>query len=161
MMIPHWDVRRQPIGDEWLDDATLGWVRSQAAQARQRAYAPYSGFAVGAAVVTDSGRVYTGCNVENASYGLTICAERAAVFAAVAAGARAFVATVIVTGAPRPTMPCGACRQVLHEFGPAMQVVACTLDGQVERARLDALLPSAFGPADLGHGSARKAGQQE
>jgi cytidine deaminase len=159
MLIPNWDAHRVSSGSDWLDGAALEWVRAQAERTRGQAYAPYSGFAVGAAVVADSGRVYAACNVENASYGLTICAERAAAFAAIASGERALVAAVIVTDAPSPTMPCGACRQVLHEFGPAMENAACTLDGQVQRTTLAELLPSAFGPADLGRGQTDPAGQ--
>ncbi len=119
-----------------------------AREARERAYAPYSGFRVGAAVMAE-GKVFTGCNVENASYGLTICAERAAVFAAVAGGARQIEAVVIVTGAPVPTAPCGACRQVLAELGPAAEVTSVTLSGRRTVWRVSDLLPAAFGPQDL------------
>ena len=96
--------------------------------ARQHAHAPYSNFRVGAAVATLDGRVFTGCNVENLSYGLTICAERNAVFAAVAAGVREFDAIAIVADTREPVSPCGACRQVLAEFGD-FKVVSATLDG--------------------------------
>src|ERR1700754_816758 len=92
-----------------------------AAGVAQHAHAPYSNFHVGAAVQTASGEIFTGCNVENASYGLTICAERAAVCAAVAAGHKEIVAVAVVTSGGHS--PCGACRQVLSEFGPAMEVV--------------------------------------
>ncbi len=148
-MIPHWEDRRSRQPNGCLDSAALEWIRARAVAARERAYAPYSHFAVGAAVVTSTGRVFTGCNVENASYGLTVCAERAAVFAAATAGERQLVAVAIVTDAPRPTMPCGACRQVLHELGPDMEVISCTLAGGLQRARLSELLPDAFGPSDL------------
>jgi cytidine deaminase len=120
-------------------------ARSQA----QRAHAPYSRFRVGAAVLAASGKVYGGCNVENASYGLCLCAERTAVFSAIAAGEKAIAAVTVYTPTKRPTAPCGACRQVLHEFGPKA-LVTSVCDG---RERLEApladLLPHAFGPADL------------
>lgn len=116
-----------------------------ARDAMSRAYAPYSRYRVGAAVLADDGRIFAGANVENASYGLTICAERAAVAAAVAAGARRLVAAAIVADrAPAPT-PCGACRQVLAEFAPPeapVFIVAPT--GSVERRRLGELLPYGF-----------------
>ena len=120
-----------------------------AAEAAARAYAPYSGFAVGAALLCDNGRVYTGCNIENASYSLTVCAERVAAFRAVSDGARRFVA-LAVTGGPagdtgRCTPPCGSCRQVLYEFGgPDMQILL--RDGAY---RLGDLLPKGFGPEAL------------
>ena len=119
-----------------------------AAAAREAAYAPYSRFRVGAAVLAD-GRTFTGCNVENASFGLTICAERAAVFAAVAAGARRVEAIALVTDAAAPTPPCGACRQVLHEFGPDALVITASLAGTTAMHRLAELLPDSFGPENL------------
>ena len=119
-----------------------------ATAARGRAYAPYSRFAVGAAVLA-GGQIYTGANVENASYGLSICAERAAVFAAVGAGARTIEAVAVVTDTPLPTPPCGACRQVLNEFGPQMTVISATVGGAVTRTNLSDLLPSSFGPESL------------
>lgn len=134
-----------PPIDPTLEAALL----AAAAEACQSAYAPYSHFQVGAAVLAGSGRVYRGCNVENASYGLTICAERSAVCAAVAAGERVLVAVAIVATGDQPAMPCGACRQVLHEFGPRMLVVSRGLAGSVRRVALTTLLPAAFGPADL------------
>lgn len=117
-----------------------------ATAARERAYAPYSHFAVGAALLGASGRIYQGCNVENVSYGLTSCAERNAVFHAIAAGERAFSAVAVVTGAPIPTPPCGACRQVLVEFaaGGEIDVVLATIDGQMRVTRLSTLLPDSF-----------------
>lgn len=119
-----------------------------AAAARRRAHAPYSNFAVGAALLDSSGRVHVGCNVENASYGLTICAERNAVAAAVAAGASRFVAIAVVTDATPPASPCGACRQVLAEFGD-MPVVLANPEGEQLRTSVSDLLPHAFTPDDL------------
>ncbi len=110
---------------------------------RRRAYAPYSGFHVGAAVLAE-GRIYRGANLENASYPLSVCAERNAVAAAVAAGRRRIEAVAVVAGDEEPTPPCGGCRQVLHEFGPGMLVVSETTAGRRARWRLDELLPAAF-----------------
>lgn len=110
---------------------------------RRRAYAPYSGFHVGAAVLAE-GRIYRGANVENASYPLSVCAERNAVAAAVAAGRRRIEAVAVVAGDEEPTPPCGGCRQVLHEFGPGMLVVSETTAGRRAGWRLDELLPAAF-----------------
>ena len=111
--------------------------------ARRHAHAPYSSYQVGAAVETEDGAIYAGCNVENASYGLTICAERAAVCAAVAAGARKIRRAVVITDSDPPGAPCGACRQVLAEFGLDMEVTAI---GSVRRMQwvLRDLLPDAF-----------------
>jgi cytidine deaminase len=111
---------------------------------QQRAYAPASRFRVGAAVLADDGRVFAGCNVENASYGLTICAERAAVCAAVAAGVRALRACVVATDLIDPARPCGACRQVLAEFGPAMAIVLLGASNVQVATSLDKLLPDPF-----------------
>lgn len=116
----------------------------QARDVRLRAYAPASDFQVGAAVLTDDGRTFVGCNVENASYGLTICAERAAICAAVAAGARNVRAVAIVTDLDEPARPCGACRQVLAEFGKDMQVVLAGRGEQVVTTSLATLLPEPF-----------------
>ena len=114
-------------------------------QAWARAYAPYSSFQVGAALVAQDGRIFTGCNVENLSYGLTICAERNAVSSAVAAGAREFSRIVVVADTREPISPCGACRQVLAEFGDAGLEVRSRTPGGVEKAwRLGELLPHAF-----------------
>lgn len=114
-----------------------------------RAYAPYSHFPVGAAVETAGGAVFTGCNVENASYGLTVCAERNAVAAAVAAGHQRIVRCVVVSNSEPPASPCGACRQVLAEFGPDMEIRSV---GPRSEARwtLGELLPSAFRSSQLG-----------
>lgn len=120
-----------------------------AARARDAAYAPYSRFQVGAALLAENGEVFTGCNVENASYGLTLCAERTAVCSAVAAGVRSYSAIAI--SAPGGAAPCGACRQVINEFNPALKVYLGDETGRlVTETTLDILLPNAFGPENLG-----------
>jgi len=117
--------------------------------ARGRAYAPYSEFAVGAALLSKGGRVFTGCNVENASYGLTVCAERVALFKAVSEGVREFEAIAVACG-DTPCSPCGACRQALREFAPDLKVVLADAEGRKwETTTLSQLLPRAFGPSDL------------
>jgi cytidine deaminase len=116
--------------------------------ARSRAYAPYSDFHVGAAVLA-GGEVFTGVNVENASYPLSVCAERNAVAAAVGAGQRTIEAVAVVADAEDPTPPCGGCRQVLNEFGPRMLVVCEGSGGRRTEWVLSEILPHAFGPANL------------
>lgn len=124
-------------------------LRRLTREAQQRAYAPYSRFKVGAALMTDTGKTFAGCNVENASYGLTICAERNAVFQAVAAGETRIQKVVIFTDADGPTPPCGACRQVINEFGPDAEVIAFSSSGEEKRWRMNELLPGAFGPDNI------------
>ncbi|MGN0779519.1 MAG: cytidine deaminase [Aristaeellaceae bacterium] len=126
------------------DDALLQLAR----QAMQHSYSPYSGYAVGAALLCDNGRVFTGCNVENASFGLTNCAERTAVFKAISEGERAFRAIAIAAEKSAP-WPCGACRQVLEEFAPNIRVLVTWADGQKDESTLTALLPHGFGPKEL------------
>jgi cytidine deaminase len=126
-----------------LTEADWQALADAARDASTRAYCPYSRFAVGAAVRTADGRVFTGCNVENASFGLAICAERNAVFQAVAAGARDIVAVALYTPTPQPSTPCGACRQVMAQFGAPE--VRCDADGgATARYALDELLPQRF-----------------
>jgi cytidine deaminase len=120
-----------------------------AREASKHAYCPYSRFPVGAAILTDGDQIVAGCNVENASYGLTICAERNAIFHAVAAGGRTVKAVVVYTPTPRPTSPCGACRQVINEFGPDAEVISVCDGPEVVRQPLATLLPDAFGPRNL------------
>ena len=112
-----------------------------AREVRTKAYAPYSEFAVGAALQTKSGDVYAGCNVENLSFGLTLCAERGAIAAAVSAGARDFVAIAIMADSKQPPLPCGACRQVLAEFNPKLPVISATVSGEIQTFDLADLLP--------------------
>ncbi|HTS19947.1 MAG TPA: cytidine deaminase [Verrucomicrobiae bacterium] len=121
----------------------------QARQASERAYCPYSEFPVGAAVLAKSGKVYTGCNVENAAYGSTICAERNAILQMAAAGERDIQAVIIYTPTEKVSAPCGACRQVINEFGPEARIVSvCDTNDRLD-APLSELLPHAFGPKNL------------
>jgi cytidine deaminase len=142
-----------------LDGASIGdkeqrelLVRARAAA--NQAYVPYSGFPVGAAALTADGSIYTGCNVENASYGLTICAERVALTAAVSSGHREIVAIAVSAPKVPRTTPCGACRQFLNEFRPALSDMVIVLDddGSGEPVWLEELLPLAFGPRNLDPG---------
>jgi cytidine deaminase len=122
----------------------------RAREVSRRAYAPYSRFPVGAAVLTPEGAIYAGANVENASYGLAMCAERNAIFHAIAEGATAICAVAVYTPTRVPTPPCGACRQVMAEFGAEVLVICCSDDANAERRyRLADLLPEAFGPGHL------------
>jgi cytidine deaminase len=132
-----------------MNSSTQSRLVDAAKGARTKAHAPYSHFQVGAAVLTESGDIFGGCNVENASYGLTICAERGAVCTAVAAGHKKIVAVAVVTSGG--ASPCGACRQVLSEFGPAMEIVMVDADDptRVRTTTLDKLLPEQFGEAAL------------
>jgi cytidine deaminase len=133
-----------------IEDAVLIQLTRRAREASRYAWAPYSKFPVGAAVLTDDGAVYGGANVENASYGLSMCAERIAIFQAVAHGARGIVAIAVYTPTPQATPPCGACRQVVAEFGPDALVICSTDDAKAERRfRLGELLPQGFGPRHL------------
>lgn len=124
------------------------WI-ALARQASQRAYAPYSNFHVGAVVISGSGREYCACNVENASYGLACCAERNAIFQMVASGETTIETIVIYTPTDKPTAPCGACRQVINEFGVSARIIsACQGDARIDTT-LDQLFPVAFGPKNL------------
>ena len=115
-----------------------------ARRAREHAHAAYSRFKVGAALETADGTIITGCNVENATYGLTICAERVAMFKAISEGHRAFRRVVVVADTVAPTPPCGACRQILWEFGGDLEVILANLERETGRYRLSALLPLPF-----------------
>jgi len=134
-----------------VSPAQLKALKAAARKASQQAYAPYSKFKVGAAVLTRSGKIYAGCNVENASYGLCNCAERTAVFNAVAAGEKKLKIKCVAIYTPTldPAAPCGACRQVINEFGPHARIVSNCRSRRILDTTLDQLLPNAFGPANL------------
>lgn len=129
-------------------DSDAALVR-RAIEACAQAYSPYSKIRVGAALASADGRVFTGCNVENASYGLSICAERTALVKAISEGARAFAALAIASDRARAIPPCGACRQALAEFAPTLRIVLAGPDGACHERSLGELLPDAFGAADL------------
>jgi cytidine deaminase len=120
-----------------------------ASAARERAFAPYSKFLVGAALEAEDGTIVPGCNVESASYGLTICAERCAIFRGVADGFRCFKRVAVVTDTPEPTPPCGACRQLLWEFAPDAEVVLANLAGAEVKWTVRTLIPGAFDATQL------------
>ncbi len=125
-------------------------LRQHAIEAQKKAYAPYSKFQVGAAIRGKDGKVYTGCNIENASFSLTNCAERTAIFTAVAAGTTAFDLLVVTGDTPEPIQPCGACRQVLVEFCEAeMPVILTNTLGKIEKTTVGKLLPGAFSKEDV------------
>ena len=127
-----------------MSDFDVEALVAAARGARERAIAPYSGFQVGAALLTSEGRVVTGCNVENATYGLTVCAERVALLKALSEGLREFRALAIVADTERPTPPCGACRQLLWEYGGDVLVVLANLSRVISRHQLADLLPLPF-----------------
>jgi cytidine deaminase len=131
------------------DDPRLERLIPAAIAVMRRAYAPYSHFRVGAALLTRSGEVFVGCNVENASYPAALCAERGAVMSALAQGHRDFELVVIATEAEEPSPPCGQCRQVLAEFAPGLEVVSIVHDGVTRRWTMNELLPSPFLPDSL------------
>lgn len=118
------------------------YAEKAARQARSAAHAPYSHFSVGAGLLAESGKVYSGCNVENISFGLTMCAERVAVGSAIADGCRDFVFLALVSDSQEPAVPCGACRQVLAEFNPNLRIVSQNLKGETAEFCLSQLLPA-------------------
>ena len=124
-------------------------LEKAAKAAAARSYSPYSKFAVGAAILTEDGTIFSGCNVENASYGLCNCAERTAIFSAAAQGHRRITCVVVYTPTPKPTAPCGACRQVIYELGADARVISVSNGTERIDTSIGALLPRAFGPADL------------
>ncbi|MSR54196.1 MAG: cytidine deaminase [Gemmataceae bacterium] len=128
---------------------TIEQLTHLAREASVRAYAPYSHFRVGAALAAQSGAMFSGCNVENAAYGLTNCAERTAIFSMVAAGETSFEAIVVYTPTEKPIAPCGACRQVLFEFNPDAEMISVCDGTEIFRTSVRDLLPEAFGPKSL------------
>ena len=149
-----------------IDSNVQSELLDRARAAANQAYVPYSEFPVGAAVLAADGSVHTGCNVENASYGLTICAERVAATSAVSSGQREFIAVAVSAPKVPRTTPCGACRQFLNEFRPVASNMVIILDdrGSGELVRLDELLPEAFGPRNLdaaAHGDVRSVSGRE
>ena len=132
-----------------LSDNIINDLKKKAKEASSNAYSPYSKFKVGAALLTENGKIFTGCNVENASYGLTICAERNAVFQMVAKGELEIIVLIIYTSTKEPTASCGACRQVINEFAPHVRIISvCDGLGKID-LQLSELLPNSFGPKNL------------
>jgi cytidine deaminase len=121
----------------------------EAEKARKKAYTPYSKFQVGAAVLCADGKMFTGCNIENASFGLAICAERVAIFKAISEGSTKFEAIAVIADTDKPCSPCGACRQVISEFGEDTTLIMANLKGDVKIKKIKELLPEAFGKNDL------------
>ena len=142
------------VGFSMPDETMRQQLLDQARRAREAAYAPYSNFTVGAAVLTAAGEIFSGCNIENASLGATICAERVAIFTAVAAGCRDLTALAVIADTPDPVPPCGLCRQVLAEFSPDCRVLMANTAGRIRLANLKELLPLAFRlPPESGEGA--------
>lgn len=135
----------KPAARTPLSAAAKKALVASAARVRRLAVAPHSGFRVGAALLSDNGKIFGGINVESPSYGLTVCAERTAVFKALSEGARGFRAVAVVTAAKSPTPPCGACRQVLWDQCGDIEVILETTSGKRQEGRLSALLPHPFG----------------
>ena len=117
---------------------------NRAREARKNAYTPYSDFKVGAAVLTEAGEIYGGCNIENSAYGVTNCAERTALFKAISEGERKFKAVAVVADTDKPVTPCGSCRQVISEFGSEIEIIMANLDGEVVSKLIKDLLWGAF-----------------
>jgi cytidine deaminase len=141
--------RRRADGGVAVEDLEMRALRERATSAMERAYAPYSKFHVGAALLGTDGSISDACNVENAAFPAGTCAERAALAVAVARGVRTFRTIVIATTAETPTPPCGMCRQALIEFSPDLEIVSITRNGKEPRWRLAEILPHAFTPASL------------
>lgn len=135
-----------------MDNRQIEHLISEAEAARAQAYVPYSHFTVGAAVLAKDGRIFRGCNIENASYGLTICAERTAIFKAISEGARELAAIAVVCDTPAVASPCGACRQVMAEFGDGLTVILANLTGKRIITTVADILPGAFDDSYLRQG---------
>lgn len=131
-----------------VEKRTIDKLFEEAIKAREKAYAPYSNFKVGASLLTEDGEIFSGCNVENASYGLSLCAERNAIFSAVSKGKKKFKALLVVAEGDEPVAPCGACRQVMREFGE-FDVYLSNTKGVIEKTKVSELLPKSFGPENL------------
>lgn len=138
------DPQTQPMGESFLPPQVVENLKQAACDAAVNSYSPYSGFPVGAAVLAETGRIYSGTNVENASYGLTICAERAAVFCAVSAGERGIIALAVYTPADESFPPCGACLAVISEFAEEGVPILIFTDEKERWSNLDQLLPERF-----------------
>jgi cytidine deaminase len=134
---------------ERIDPQVLAELELAAREAHKNAYTPYSNFKVGAAILTGSGKIYSGCNVENASYGMSNCAERTAIFKAISEGESTILAVVVYTPTKISTPPCGACRQVINEFGPKALIISICDSEDRKADGLDELLQGAFGPRNL------------
>jgi cytidine deaminase len=132
------------VGFSMLDETRRQQLIDAARLAREAAYAPYSNFKVGAAVLTATGEIFSGGNIENASFGATICAERVAIFTAIAGGCRDLTYLAVIADTPEPVAPCGLCRQVLAEFSPDCRIIMANLSGQWRMVNLKELLPLAF-----------------
>jgi len=137
------------VSKDQLNEITQSSLYKAASVARGNAYAPYSNFLVGAAIECHDGTIISGCNVENCSYGLTSCAERNAIFTAVAKGLKNFKKILILSDAETPATPCGACRQVIVEFAPSIEIISITIAGKVIIETMTNLLPYAFTPKNL------------
>jgi len=134
-----------------VSDLELSGLIKRAEEARERAYAPYSKFKVGAALQAKTGEIYAGCNIESSSYGLTICAERVALFKAISEGVRDFIRIVVTADTKEFCPPCGACRQVLADFAPELKVILLSSSGKTKETTIAELLPEAFGHDFLRH----------
>ena len=132
-----------------IEDSLYPQLIEKAREALSNAYCPYSGYKVGAAVLTVKGKIYTGCNIENAAYGPSICAERVAVFKAVSEGKRDFVRIAVAGSTKAFCAPCGVCRQVLQEFAPELEVILVNCDGETLELTQRELLPYSFGSENL------------
>ena len=153
----------QPAGRDsglGIQDSKINELIAAARTVREHAHADYSGFKVGAALETADGTIVTGCNIENATYGLTVCAERVAMFKALSEGHREFRRMVVVAPPEAPTPPCGACRQVLWEFAGDLEVILANLTGQTGRHRIGELLPQPFDKRLLDRGQGAGGGGQ-